>query len=88
MSKFYIYIACCNDGTLYTGYTVDLDEREKMHNEGKGAHYTRIRKPIKVVYSEEFETKSEAMKREHQIKRLGREGKARLIKSKTGLDVF
>ncbi|NIA02378.1 MAG: GIY-YIG nuclease family protein [Nitrospirae bacterium] len=80
MSKFYVYIARCNDGSLYTGYTVDLAEREKKHNEGDGARYTRGRGPVKIVYSEEFETKSEAMKRECQIKRLGKQEKERLVK--------
>ena len=85
MSKFYVYIARCNDGTLYTGYTVDLVEREKKHNEGDGARYTRGRGPVKIVYSEEFETKSEAMKREYQVKRLKREEKERLVGSKKRL---
>ncbi|MFH1534197.1 MAG: GIY-YIG nuclease family protein [Nitrospirota bacterium] len=79
MSKSYVYIVRCNDGTLYTGYTTDLKKREAKHNEGNGAHYTRIRRPIKIVYSEEFETKSEAMKREYQIKCLKREDKERLV---------
>ena len=69
----------CGDGTLYTGYTNDLENREAKHNEGKGAHYTRIRRPVKIVYSEEFETKSEAMKREHQIKRLKKKDKEGLV---------
>lgn len=79
MSKFYVYIARCNDGTLYTGYAVDLKEREKKHNEGDGARYTRGRGPVEIVYSEEFETKSEAMKREYAIKQLKREDKENLI---------
>lgn len=81
MSKIYVYIVRCNDGTLYTGYTTDLEKREVKHNEGKGAHYTRIRRPVKIVYHEEFETKSEAMKREYQIKLLRR-------KDKEGLGFF
>lgn len=79
MSKSYVYLARCNDGTLYTGYTTDLSERLAKHNAGKGAHYTCIRRPVKIVYSEEFETKSDAMKREYQVKQLRKEDKERLI---------
>ena len=79
MSKFYTYVARCNDGSLYTGYTVDLAEREAKHNEGKGARYTRVRLPVKIIYSEEFDTKSEAMRRECQIKRLSKMEKEKLI---------
>lgn len=81
MSKIYVYIARCNDGTLYTGYTTDLEKREAKHNEGKGAHYTCIRRPVKIVYHEEFETKSEAMKREYQIKLLRKKDKEELVVS-------
>jgi len=75
MAKFYTYLARCGDGTLYTGYTVDLAEREAVHNEGKGARYTRAWLPVKIVYSEEFGTKSEAMKREYEIKCLSKRDK-------------
>ena len=80
MSKFYTYLARCNDGSLYTGYTVDLNEREAKHNEGKGARYTRVRLPVKIVYSEEFQTKSEAMKREYEIKCLSKKEKEGLVR--------
>ena len=79
MAKFYTYLARCNDGTLYAGYTVDLAEREKTHNDGKGARYTRVRLPVKIVYSEEFETKSEAMKREYEIKQLPKKDKEGMV---------
>ena len=79
MSKFYAYLARCSDGTLYAGYTVDLVQREAKHNEGQGARYTRCRLPVKIVYSEEFETKSEAMKREYEIKQLTKKEKEDLI---------
>ncbi|MBT3704380.1 GIY-YIG nuclease family protein [Candidatus Peregrinibacteria bacterium] len=82
MSKFYTYLARCNDGSLYTGYTVDLNEREAKHNEGKGARYTRVRLPVKIVYSEEFQTKSEAMKREYEIKCLSKKEKEGLVSGK------
>lgn len=81
MPKSFIYIARCKDGTLYTGYTTDLKEREKKHNEGVGARYTRGRGPVKIVYSEEFETKSEAMKREYEIKQLKKGEKLALLES-------
>ena len=68
MKRYYVYIAKCKDDTLYTGYTVDIKEREAKHNQGEGAKYTRHRRPVKIVYSEEFKTMSEAMKREAEIK--------------------
>ncbi|MDD6598425.1 MAG: GIY-YIG nuclease family protein [Anaerovibrio sp.] len=69
----------CSDGTLYTGYTVDLDHRLAMHNAGKASRYTRCRLPARLVYYESFATKSEAMKRECAIKRLTRSQKLALI---------
>ena len=81
MQKHYAYLARCNEDSLYAGYTNDLKGREAKHNEGKGAHYTRIRRPIKIVYYEEFHTKSEAMKREYQLKHLKKQGKEELITS-------
>ena len=77
----YIYILECADNTLYTGYTNDLDNRLKAHNAGKGAKYTKSRLPVKLVYSETFDDKKEAMSREWFIKhRLTREEKLELIK--------
>lgn len=75
----YCYILLCSDGTLYCGYTNDLVKRVNTHNQGKGAKYTRQRIPVKLVYSEEFKTKSEALKREHQIKKLSRKEKLTLL---------
>lgn len=72
---FYTYILECKDGTFYCGYTNNIDERVKTHNEGKGAKYTKSRLPVKLIYFEEFRTKSEAMKREAAIKKLTREEK-------------
>ena len=78
---YYIYILECADNTLYTGYTNDLDNRLKAHNAGKGAKYTKSRLPVKLVYSESFDDKKEAMSREWFIKhRLTREEKLELIK--------
>ncbi len=73
------YILKCNDNSLYTGWTNDITHRLKMHNEGKGAKYTRGRGPVELVYLEEFETKQEAMSREAKIKRLTRKEKLLLI---------
>ncbi len=76
---FYTYLLECADGTLYCGYTNDLERRVRTHNEGKGAKYTRSRLPVKVVYYETFQDKSEAMRREAQIKQMTREQKRALI---------
>ena len=78
----YVYIAKCSDGTYYTGYTNNLEKRLLAHNTGKGAKYTKNRLPVEIVYFEEYEDKSEAMKREYAIKLLTREQKMKLIKSK------
>ena len=77
--KYYAYMVRCRDGTLYTGYTNDTEKRVMAHNSGKGAKYTRIRLPVELVYSEEFDTKEEAMSREWHIKRLTREQKEKLL---------
>jgi putative endonuclease len=76
-----VYILRCSDGTLYTGSTVDLKKRVREHNESKqGAKYTRARRPVKLVYSEDFEELSDARSREAEIKRLTREEKLQLVK--------
>ena len=75
----YTYILKCNDGTLYTGWTNNIDKRLKDHNDGKGAKYTKARRPVELVYYEEFESKEEAMKREYAIKQLSRKQKEQLL---------
>ena len=80
MEKYYAYILECADGTYYCGYTNDIKAREKTHNDGAGAKYTRGRLPVKMVYYECFETKSEALKRECALKKLTRKQKSELIK--------
>jgi putative endonuclease len=75
----YVYIVKCEDGTYYTGYTNDLKRRIKQHNAGEGAKYTKGRRPVELVHSEQFETKSEAMKREYKIKQLKRQSKIEII---------
>nr|DAP37659.1 MAG TPA: nuclease, DNA repair, GIY YIG [Herelleviridae sp.] len=82
VSSFYVYILECNDGTLYTGYTDNLKRRLDVHNSGKGAKYTRARLPCKLVYSEVYASKQEAMSREWYIKnKLSRKDKLQLIQS-------
>lgn len=76
----YTYIVECSDGSLYTGWTNDLEKRILAHNSGKGAKYTKTRLPVRLVYYEEFLTKEEAMNREYRIKRLTRQEKIKLIK--------
>ncbi|MCI9216549.1 GIY-YIG nuclease family protein [Lachnospiraceae bacterium 42-17] len=75
----YTYILKCMDGSLYTGWTNDIDKRLKAHNEGKGAKYTKGRRPVKLVYVEEFKTKEEAMRREYEIKHMTRKEKEKLV---------
>jgi len=77
---YYIYILRCSDDTLYTGYTTSLQKRLETHNSGKGAKYTRARLPVELVYSEEFEDKVNALKREYEIKKMTRNEKIRLLK--------
>lgn len=76
----YTYILKCSDETLYTGWTNDLEKRINAHNAGKGAKYTKNRRPVELAYYEEFATKEEAMSREYAIKQLTRRKKEELIK--------
>lgn len=78
----YVYILKCKDKTLYTGWTNDLEKRFKAHKEGKGAKYTRGRGPLELVYFEEYEEKSSALKREYEIKKMKRADKLKLIEKK------
>ncbi|MEK7614018.1 MAG: GIY-YIG nuclease family protein [Patescibacteria group bacterium] len=77
----HVYILECADGTLYVGATNDLEKRVKQHNESKqGAHYTKIRRPVVLKYSEKYKTLGEARSREAEIKRLTRAQKLALFK--------
>ncbi len=76
---YYTYLLECSDKTLYCGYTTDLRKREAAHNAGRGAKYTKPRLPVRIVYYEEFGSKSEAMKRECSIKKMKRSAKLDLI---------
>lgn len=80
-TEAYTYILRCSDGTLYTGWTYDLQKRLAVHNSGRGAKYTRSRLPVELVYYEAFTTKEAAMSREFAIKRLRRREKLYLIRS-------
>ena len=77
----YTYIVKCSDGSLYTGWTNDLEKRIQAHNDGKGAKYTKSRRPVTLVYYEEFHTKKEAMRREWEIKHMDREQKMTMIRA-------
>jgi len=79
---YYVYVLVCENGAFYTGYTHDVEARVKLHKKGRGAKYARIHPPKKVVYLEEFETRSDAMKREREIKRLTHTQKLKLVSSR------
>ena len=78
----WVYMLRCGDGSLYTGWTNDIEHRVKMHSEGKGGKYTRAHLPVELVYTECYETPTEARSREVKIKRLSRAEKLRLIEGK------
>jgi putative endonuclease len=75
---YYVYIILCEGNSFYTGYTRNLNSRMRLHSKGKGARYTRMHKPKKVVHIEEFHSRAEAMKREKRIKKLSHHQKLRL----------
>lgn len=78
---YYVYLLRCADGTLYTGFTNDLARRLAAHNAGRGAKYTRGRRPVELVYWESLSNKSSALRREYAIKQLPRRQKLTLIQS-------
>jgi predicted GIY-YIG superfamily endonuclease len=79
--SYYVYILRCKDGSYYTGHAKDVEKRFEMHKKGRGARYTRMHEPEKLVYTEEFESRGEAMRRERRIKTLSHNKKQQLIKS-------
>ena len=79
MNSWKIYILRCCDGSLYTGITTDLEKRVTAHNAGKGAKYTRSRRPVELAWSEDCSDHSSALKRELEIKGMTREDKLRMI---------
>ena len=76
---YFVYIARCSDGTFYVGYTADIETREKVHNDARGARYTAMRRPVRIVYTEAFESLEAAVGRERQLKRWSRAKKDALI---------
>jgi putative endonuclease len=78
-SDHYVYVLECGDGTLYTGYTTDVERRVAEHAAGEGANYTRGRTPVEVIHTEAFDSRAAAMRREHEVKSLSRAAKERLI---------
>jgi putative endonuclease len=82
-----VYLLRCADGTLYCGWTTDMESRLEAHNAGKGAKYTRSRRPVELVYTEEYEDRHEALSREWHIKRMSRAEKEKLIGQRDGSSV-
>lgn len=78
----YTYVVKCSDGTFYTGWTNNLEKRIACHNAGKGAKYTKTRRPVALVYYETFETKEDAMRREYAIKQMSRTEKEKMVYKK------
>ncbi|MFS0638413.1 GIY-YIG nuclease family protein [Mesobacillus foraminis] len=83
-SEHYFYVLSCSDGSLYAGYTNDLERRVKLHNQGKGAKYTRGRGPVTLVYSKGFSSKSDALKAEYAFKQWSRGKKEEFLTRETG----
>jgi putative endonuclease len=78
---YYVYIILCKDSSYYTGYAENVKRRLEQHKKGQGARYTRMHEPEKIVYVEEFDSRSEAMKREQEIKSLSHRKKQQLVNS-------
>lgn len=78
-AEHFVYVLECGDGSLYTGYTTEIERRLAEHRAGEGAKYTRGRRPLEVVHIEGFPTRSAALRREAEIKQLSRAGKERLV---------
>lgn len=77
--SFFVYILECRDFSFYCGQTNDLEKRLELHNKGVASKYTSRKRPVKLIYTEEYNTRSEAMKREYQIKQLTRKEKEELV---------
>ncbi len=86
--KHFVYIVLCADNSLYTGWTTDIEARIKEHNCGSGAKYTRSRRPVSLVYQEAFLQKSDALKREIQIKKLSKKQKLNLLRRDAHMNSF
>jgi predicted GIY-YIG superfamily endonuclease len=79
---YYVYVLLCANGSYYTGYAKDVEARVKQHVQGNGARYTKLHRPKRLVYTEKFSSRSEAMKREREIKRLSHDEKHKLATRK------
>lgn len=77
---YYVYVILCDDGSFYTGYTKNVDSRMRLHMNGKGARYTRMHKPRRLVYTEKFDSRAKAMKRERKVKKMGHNAKNSMIR--------
>lgn len=77
--RHYVYLLRCVDNSLYVGETTDLRTRERDHNDGKGGQYTRARRPVRIVYAEQYASRQDALRREKQIKRWSARKKERLV---------
>lgn len=87
-SDYHVYIILCKDGSYYTGHAKDVEKRFDMHKKGRGANYTKMHEPEKLVYIESVESRSEAMRRERKIKTLSHDKKQRLINDKNTAGTF
>ncbi|MBV7509223.1 GIY-YIG nuclease family protein [Bacillus sp. sid0103] len=83
----FFYVLTCNDGSLYGGYTNNLDRRIKMHNEGKGAKYTRGRGPVQLTYFRRYENKGDALRAEYQFKQLPRKKKVEFMQNNNDMSI-
>ncbi|MDH5438650.1 MAG: GIY-YIG nuclease family protein [Candidatus Bathyarchaeota archaeon] len=85
MVPYFVYVLLCEDGSYYTGYAKDIDSRVKQHMRGIGARYTKLHKPKRLVYTEEFDTRREAVKREREIKKLSHDKKHKLAHTRNSI---
>lgn len=85
-ANHYFYVLLCRDNTYYAGYTNNLEKRIKTHNEGKGAKYTRARRPVQLIYKEVFADKSKALKAEYAFKQLSRKEKESYMRKEIGVE--
>ncbi|WP_193569684.1 GIY-YIG nuclease family protein [Haloarcula sp. JP-Z28] len=87
-SPYHVYVLRCSDDTFYTGYTTDVERRVREHDAGDGAKYTRGRTPVELIHVESFDSQSDAMSREYEIKQYSRAEKERLVESSDAEVVF
>jgi len=87
-SPYHVYVLRCSDNTFYTGYTTDVERRVREHDAGDGAKYTRGRTPVEPIHVESFDSQSDAMSREYEIKQYSRAEKERLVESSDAEVVF